>query len=72
VQSNKLVLDVDTNSVSTRLEAYLMWLFGYVMLNNNHGTSVDKFLLLYARAIVNAEEDTYRGLYEALGRTTKD
>jgi hypothetical protein len=49
-----------------------MWLFGYVMLNNNHGTSVDKFLLLYARAIVNAEEDTYRGLYEALGRTTKD
>jgi hypothetical protein len=36
--------DADTNSVSMSLEAYLVWLFGYVMFSNTHKNSVDKFL----------------------------
>jgi ABC-type sulfate transport system permease component len=48
--------DADTNNVSRSLEAYLVWLFGYVMFPNTHRNSVGKFLLSYARAIVDADE----------------
>ena len=40
--------DADDDSVSRSLEAYLLWLFGYVMFNNGHGNSVDKILIPYA------------------------
>ena len=38
----------DENSVSRSLEAYLLWLFGYIMFNNGHGNSIDKILMPYA------------------------
>ena len=49
----------DENSVSRSLEAYLLWLFGYIMFNNGHGNSVDKILMPYAQEIADsdAEED---------------
>ena len=31
--------DADDDSVSRSLEAYLLWLFGYVMFNNRHRNS---------------------------------
>ena len=71
--------DADEYSVSRSLEAYLLWLFGYIMFNNTHGNTVDKILLPYARELADAEDDemptyswgsavlaaTYRGLCEA-------
>ena len=78
-----LAEDADEGSVSRSLEAYLLWLFGYVMFNNAQGTSVDKVLMPYAQEIANAgEEDillrswgsailaaTYRGLCVACTKT---
>ena len=71
--------DADDDSVLRSLEAYLLWLFGYIMFNNGHGNAVDKILIPYAQEIVDSEEDavptwswgsavlaaTYRGLCEA-------
>ena len=39
------------------LEAYLLWLFGYIMFNNTHGNSVDRILLPYAWEITDGDED---------------
>ena len=39
------------------LEAYLLWLFGYIMFNNSHGHCVDRVLLPYAQEIADADED---------------
>ena len=47
--------DADDDSVSKSLEAYLLWLFGYVMFNNGHGNSVDKILVPYAQEIADTE-----------------
>ncbi|WVZ73556.1 hypothetical protein U9M48_021847 [Paspalum notatum var. saurae] len=49
--------DVDDNSLSRSLEAFLLWMFGYVMINNSHGNCVDRVLMPYARAIAEAEDD---------------
>ena len=49
--------DADEYSVTRSLEAYLLWLFGYIMFNNTHGNTVDKILLPYAREIADADED---------------
>ncbi|WVZ66905.1 hypothetical protein U9M48_016063, partial [Paspalum notatum var. saurae] len=71
--------DVDDNSLSRSLEAFLLWMFRYVMINNSHGNCVDMVLMPYARAIAEAEDDevptwswgsavlaaTYRGLCDA-------
>ena len=39
------------------LEAYLLWLFGYIMFNNSHGHCVDRVFLPYAQEIADADED---------------
>lgn len=60
-----------------------MWLFGFIMMKNGHGNSVDKVLMPYAQEIADAPEGqvptwswgsavlaaTYRGLCDA---STKD
>ena len=64
------------------LEAYLLWLFGYIMFNNTHGNSVDRILLPYAWKIADGDEDvpayswgetvlaaTYRGLCDSCMKT---
>ena len=48
MQPTQLDADADEYSVTRSLEAYLLWLFGYIMFNNTHGNSVDRILLPYA------------------------
>jgi Plant mobile domain len=78
-----LAANADDYSVSRSLEAYLLWLFGFIMFQNAHGNSVDKILISYAREIADAEEGavptyswasavlaaTYRGLCDACSKT---
>ena len=52
-----LIVYADEYSVTRSLEAYLLWLFGYIMFNNTHGNSIDRILLLYAREIADGDED---------------
>jgi hypothetical protein len=80
-----LAEDADDYSVSRSLEAYLLWLFGWMMFNNSHGQAADKILLGYAREIADAAAGevprwswgsavlaaTYRGLCEASQRTER-
>ena len=47
--------DADDDSMSRSLEAYLLWLFSYVMFNNRHGNFVDKILIPYAQEIADTE-----------------
>jgi hypothetical protein len=76
VQADYLRADADEATVARHLEAYLLWLFGWVLFCSSHGTSAPKTLIPYARAIAEAPlEDvpqfswgsavlaaTYRGL----------
>ena len=75
MQPALLAADADEYSVTRSLEAYLLWLFGYIIFNNTHGNSVDRILLPYAWEIADGDEDvppyrwgeavlaaTYRGL----------
>ena len=48
MQPTLLPADADEYSVTRSLEAYLLWLFGYIIFNNTHGNSVDRILLPYA------------------------
>ncbi|WVZ95570.1 hypothetical protein U9M48_041316 [Paspalum notatum var. saurae] len=71
--------DADDDSVGRSFEAYLLWLFGFIMFKNGHGNTVDKVLMPYAQEIADADEDqvptwswgsavlaaTYRGLCDA-------
>nr|ABA98396.2 hypothetical protein LOC_Os12g27390 [Oryza sativa Japonica Group] len=75
--------DADEYSVLRALEAYLLWLFGWVMFTNTHGHAVDRGLIHYARAIADTELEnvpqwswgsavlaaTYRALCEACTKT---
>ena len=82
MQPTLLPADADEYSVTRSLEAYLLWLFGYIIFNNTHGNSVDRILLPYAREIADAFEDvppyswgsavlvaTYRGLCDGCRKT---
>ncbi|WVZ72122.1 hypothetical protein U9M48_020633 [Paspalum notatum var. saurae] len=46
--------DTDDESVRRSLEAYLLWLFGFIMFKNGTSNSVDKVLIPYAREIADA------------------
>ena len=71
-----------TEQVSHHMEAYLLWLFGWVMFCTTHGDTVDARLIPYSRAIADGEEvapvswgptvlsATNRGLYEACVRSS--
>ena len=57
MQPTLLAADADEYSVTRSLEAYLLWLFGYIMFNNTYGNSVDSILLPYAREIADGDEN---------------
>ena len=57
MQPALLAADADEYSVTRSLEAYLLWLFGYIMFNNTHCNSVDRILLPYTREIADGDED---------------
>jgi len=79
MQPDNLAHDADDDSVTRSLEAYLLWLFGYIMFNNSHGAYVDRVLVPYALEIAEAAVEempqyswgaavlaaTYRGLCKA-------
>jgi hypothetical protein len=44
--ANKLVSDVDVNNVYRRLEAYILWLFHYVICKKSPNSFVDKLLFV--------------------------
>ena len=44
--------------MSRHLEAYLLWLFGWVMFTSSHHDSVDNHLVWFAQQIADALEDT--------------
>ena len=48
LQPDLLVVDDDEYNVTRSLEAYLLWLFGYIMFNNLYGHCVDRLLVPYA------------------------
>ena len=50
-------LEVSLYSVSRHLEAYLLWLFGWVMSTSGQGHLVSRTLVPYARWIADAEPD---------------
>nr|AAX92751.1 transposon protein, putative, mutator sub-class [Oryza sativa Japonica Group]ABA91495.1 transposon protein, putative, Mutator sub-class [Oryza sativa Japonica Group] len=50
----QLQAEADEYSYSRCLEAYLLWLFGWVMFCCGHGHAVDKGLVHYARSIADA------------------
>ena len=68
--------------VRRHFEAYLLWLFGWVMFLGSHGDSVDKHYVRYAHEVANMEIDeipsyawgpavlcvTYRALCDACHR----
>jgi hypothetical protein len=79
--------DADDTSVSRSLEAYLLWLLGFVMFSNGHGNSIDKILVPYAQEIADTEPGhdvpvwswgsvvlavTYHGLCEACTKTEEN
>nr|AAG21901.1 hypothetical protein [Oryza sativa Japonica Group] len=82
-QADLLHPDADDNSVRRSLEAYLLWLFGWVMFTSTHGHVVDFRLVHYARSIADAQPQdvpqwswgsavlaaTYRALCEACTKT---
>lgn len=41
------------NIVRRHFEAYLLWLFEWVMFLGSHGDSVDKHYIWYTRELVN-------------------
>ncbi|CAN6362639.1 unnamed protein product [Urochloa humidicola] len=46
--------DADEATVARRLEAYILWLFGWVLFCSSQGNSVPKHLIPYARGIAEA------------------
>nr|ABA99387.1 transposon protein, putative, Mutator sub-class [Oryza sativa Japonica Group] len=50
----QFTVEADEYSYSRCLEAYLLWLFGWVMFCGGHGHAVDKGLVHYARSIADA------------------
>ncbi|WVZ89110.1 hypothetical protein U9M48_035563 [Paspalum notatum var. saurae] len=78
-QATNLHPNIDEDSVRRSLEAYLLWLFGFMMFKNGSSNSVDKVLIPYTQEIADAPDDavpiwsrgsavlaaTYRGLCDA-------
>jgi len=52
-----LALDAEEWRVRRHLEAYLLWLFGWVLFTSSHHDRVDKHLIWYAQQITDAPLD---------------
>ena len=77
--------DAEDWRVARHLEAYLLWLFGWVLFTSSHHDSVDKHLIPFCQQIADAPlhevpkfswgpavlSGTYRALCDACRRTTK-
>lgn len=84
-QADHLAADAEDWRVRRHLEAYLLWLFGWVLFTSSHHDSVDKHLIPYAQQIADAPLDavpqfswgsavlaaTYRALCDACTRRSQ-
>jgi hypothetical protein len=57
MQVDYLADDAQPGEVDKFLEAYLLWLFGFVMFCESAGDEVSKYLIPYARMITDAPLD---------------
>ena len=78
--------DADDATVARHLEAYILWLFGWIMFCSSQGDSCPKQLILVVRAIANARLDdipqfswdsavlaaTYRGLCKGVTKVSAE
>jgi hypothetical protein len=53
MQSKYMPHDANEATISLSLEAYLLWLFGYVMFCNTQGNIADKFFITYAKLLAD-------------------
>ena len=81
-RSERLGPDAEEWRVQRHLEAYLLWLFGWVLFTSTHQDTVDKHLVLIAQQIADADVEqmpqyswgsavlacTYRALCDACTR----
>ena len=67
MQSDNLAHDADEDSVTRSLEAYMLWLFGYIMFNNSHGAYVDRVLVPYTQEIAEAVRQLWRKCLNTVG-----
>jgi hypothetical protein len=51
LQAKKIHPNVDAATMLRYLEAYLLWLFGWVLFYNVHNKNMDKVLMPYTWAI---------------------
>ena len=75
--------NADKPTSNRHLEAYLLWLFGYIMFCGSQGDAVSRFLIPHARRIADATVEempqinwgaavlaaTYRGLCTGCTKT---
>ena len=54
MQSEYMRDNADEATVARHFEAYLLWLFGWVMFCSSQGNSVSKYLLPYAQSLADA------------------
>jgi hypothetical protein len=47
--------DADNCTIATHLDAYLLWLFGYMMSCVSQEEAVSRYLILHARLITDTE-----------------
>jgi hypothetical protein len=57
VRADYLADDAQPETVNRFLDVYLLWLFGFVLFCSSQGDMVSKFLIPYARRIVDAPMD---------------
>lgn len=55
MQVDMMANDATRYQVARHLEAYLLWLFGWVMFTTPHGNTVDARLIEYARQIADSD-----------------
>jgi hypothetical protein len=57
VQDNYLADDAEKETVNRFFEAYLLWLFGFVLFCSSQGDAVTRYLIPHARRITDAPLD---------------
>jgi hypothetical protein len=85
VQADYLAVDAEQEAVDRLFEAYLLWLFGFVLFCSSQGDVVVRYLIPHARRIADAPLDvvpqiswgnsvlasTYRGLCSGCRRVVR-
>jgi hypothetical protein len=57
LQLENMAANADDNQVARHLEAFLLWLFGWIMFTRSKGDIVNKWFIEFAKEIADAPED---------------